>query len=74
MAHDEQYPAPDIPAYPRNVSDRYELRQGKWGPYFHDKQGGWDMPLQEVLDTLNRYALRKAQLTWYVATYGEPKT
>ncbi len=62
-------------SYPRSVEDRFELRQGKFGPYFHDKcGGGFDMPLAVVLDTLNRYALRKAQLTWYVATYGEPKT
>lgn len=59
--------------YPRDVAPRYELRTGKFGPYFHDTRGsGWDMPLQEVLNTLNRYALRKAQLTWFVETHGEP--
>lgn len=67
-------PPPELPTYPRDVPPRYELRTGKFGPYFHDTSGrGFDMPLSEVLNTLNRYALRKAQLTWYVATYGEPK-
>lgn len=64
---------PDPAGYPRNVPDRYEVRQGKWGMYFHDREHGYDMPLAHVLDTLNRYALRKAQLTWYVAAYGEPE-
>lgn len=59
--------------YPREVKPRYELRIGKFGPYFHDRRGsGYDMPLDEVLNTLNRYALRKEQLRWYVETYGEP--
>lgn len=70
---DNELPVPELPEYPRGVADRFELRQGKWGPYFHDKSGGFDMPLHEVLITLNRYALRNAQLTWHVTTYGEPK-
>lgn len=74
MPHEELYPVPELPAYPRDVANRYELRQGKYGPYFRDVVNCYDMPLDEVLNTLNRYALRKAQLTWYVATYGEPKT
>ena len=57
--------------YPRFLPDRYEIRNGKFGPYFHDKRGAVDMPLLEVLATLNRYALRKDQLRWYVETYGE---
>ena len=58
--------------YPESVPPRYELRQGKWGPYFHDTSGsGFDMPLAEVLSTLNRYALRKAQLAWYVSAFGD---
>lgn len=62
------------PAYPTDVPNRYELRVGKFGPYFHDTRGsGFDMPLQEVLSTLNRYALRKTQLTWFVGVYGEPE-
>jgi hypothetical protein len=59
--------------YPRDVPPRFELRQGKYGPYFHDTHNNFDMPLSEVLNTLNRYQLRKAQLTWYVSAYGEPK-
>ena len=59
--------------YPRNMPPRFELRQGKFGPYFHDVVNGYDMPLQEVPNTLNRYALRKEQLTWYVSAYGEPR-
>ena len=37
---------------------RFELRTGKWGPYFHDTQRGGpeghDMPLDVVLEKLNR--------------------
>lgn len=58
--------------YPRDLPPRFELRQGKFGPYFYDTFGACDMPLSEVLATLNRYNLRKAQLTWYVGKYGEP--
>ena len=60
--------------YPRFLPDRYEIRNGKFGPYFHDKRGAVDMPLVDVLATLNRYALRKDQLRWYVETYGEQPT
>ncbi len=59
-------------AYPVDVADRYELRHGKWGPYFHDKIRGYDMPLEIVLNELNLYALRKKQLTWFVAKHGDP--
>lgn len=72
MSDGQDIAVPELPSYPRDVPARFELRQGKLGPYFYDKHGGCDMPLDEVLSTLNRYALRKAQLTWYVATYGEP--
>lgn len=69
----EDFTYADGCTYPLSVPDRYELRVGKFGPYFHDTRGsGCDMPLQEVLNTLNRYALRKAQLTWFVGVYGEP--
>lgn len=47
------------------MSDRYELRYGKWGAYFHDRErggkDGFDMPLETVLAKLNRledYTLR----------------
>lgn len=37
---------------------RYELRTGKWGVYFHDRErggkDGFDMPLDIVLEKLNR--------------------
>ncbi len=37
---------------------RYELRQGKFGCYFHDNErggkDGLDMPLDTVLEKLNR--------------------
>lgn len=37
---------------------RFELRTGKFGQYFHDAQrggkGGFDMPLDHVLEKLNR--------------------
>lgn len=38
--------------------ERFELRNGKWGAYFHDTQrggtDGYDMPLDWVLEKLNR--------------------
>lgn len=58
--------------YPEVIAHRYELRHGKFGPYFHDLRSGYDMPLQEVLNTMNRYALRKAQLAWFVGEFGDP--
>jgi hypothetical protein len=37
---------------------RYEIRYGKWGAYFHDNErggpNGFDMPLEFVLEKLNR--------------------
>lgn len=60
--------------YPENIADRYELRSGQYGPYFRDKNSGTDLSLQAVLNTLNLYALRKAQLTWFVTKYGDPTT
>jgi hypothetical protein len=37
---------------------RYELRHGKFGVYFHDTQrggkDGYDMPIDTVLEKLNR--------------------
>lgn len=61
--------------YPTMISpDRYELRNGKWGAYFYDNERNIDMPLDEVLNTLNRYSLRKEQLTWFVTKYGDPQT
>lgn len=40
------------------MKPRFELRHGKFGPYFHDTQrgglDGFDMPLERVLDKLNR--------------------
>lgn len=39
-------------------STRFELRNGKWGAYFHDTERGGsdgsDLPLDEVLSKLNR--------------------
>ena|SRR3990167_7653725 len=44
----------DSPAMP----PRFELRHGKFGSYFHDTRrcgkGGFDMPLDHVLEKLNR--------------------
>lgn len=57
--------------YPREVPERYEVRTGKWGQYFYDKERNCDLPLSDVLRRLELYELRKAQLRWYVKTYGE---
>ena len=35
------------------MSNRYEIRHGKWGAYFHDDSVGEDMPLEMVRDRLN---------------------
>lgn len=70
--HFTEWKHEDGAAYPQAMPPRFELRHGKWGPYFHDLRGGHDMPLKDVLATLNRYALRKAQLTWFVGQYGDP--
>ena len=35
------------------MRERFELREGKWGMYFHDMYNGNDLPLKEVLDFLN---------------------
>jgi hypothetical protein len=40
------------------MSKRFELRQGEYGPYFHDTQRGgkkgYDLTLADVLEKLNR--------------------
>lgn len=40
------------------MPDRFEIRIGKFGPFFHDNErggkGGFDMPLEDVLNKLNR--------------------
>jgi hypothetical protein len=42
---------------------RYELRHGKFGPYFHDTQGGGlDLSLERVLGRLNEIDELKARL------------
>ena len=33
---------------------RYEIRYGKWGAYFYDKELFWGMPLESVLALLNK--------------------
>jgi hypothetical protein len=43
--------------------DRFELRNGKFGPYFHDTKGsGYDMPLTDVLIHLNQKEEYKQRL------------
>jgi hypothetical protein len=34
--------------------ERFELRHGKFGPYFYDLAQKKDMSLQDVLDVMNR--------------------
>ena len=61
-------------SYPRNVEKRYGLRIGKFGMFVYDtKATGYAMSLESIVDTLEQYALRKAQLTWMIGKYGEPK-
>ena len=52
------------------MGERFELRNGKFGPYFHDRDrgghDGYDMPLEDVLKKLNRleeYTRRLARLS-----------
>lgn len=45
------------------MSKRYEIRQGKFGAYFHDTHyNGFDMPLEIVLEKLNRLEEYTARL------------
>ena len=45
------------------MADRYELKNGKFGSFFHDASGsGWDLPLNIVLDKLNEIDALKARL------------
>lgn len=45
------------------MSTRYELRAGKYGPYFWDTSGaGYALPLESVLEKLNRKEDYKARL------------
>ena len=41
---------------------RYEIRQGKFGLYFHDLQADYSMPMTVVLDKLNRLEEYKTRL------------
>lgn len=42
---------------------RYELKHGKFGPYFYDTKGnGIDMSLNRVLDKMNEVDALKARL------------
>lgn len=51
---------------------RYEIRTGKFGQYFWDNQGGggWSVPLEIVLEKLNRLEEYKARLA--KANKGRP--
>ncbi len=51
------------------MSTRYELRNGKYGAYFWDTQGsGYALPLESVLEKLNRKEDYKARLAKENAT------
>lgn len=56
--------------------ERYELRHGKFGPYFHDTErggdDGQDMPLLYVLEKLNRLEEYTQRLA--AANKGRKKT
>ena len=43
---------------------RYELRTGKFGSYFRDSKKDEDLPLEEVLDLLNKTPL--VYTRWYM--------
>lgn len=50
---------------------RYELRTGKYGQFFYDTQGGgYALPLDTVLEKLNRKEAYKARLA--KANEGRP--
>lgn len=50
--------------------DRYEIRTGKWGQYFHDTKYKRDMPLADVLDRLHEIDPLKTRLA--KANKGRP--
>jgi len=66
-------PKIDKSTYPTDLPKRYEIRQGKWGAYFYDKERSADMDLNAVLFKLELKNLRTKQLRWYVETFGEVK-
>ncbi len=37
----------------RERNDRYEVKNGKFGAYFYDKDDNRDMTLEDVLEKLN---------------------
>ena len=45
--------APEPPTIDNQLA--FELRQGKFGMYFYDKQNEKDLTLQEVLELLNEH-------------------
>lgn len=49
---------------------RYEIRHGKFGAYFHDTEIAFDMPLDLVLEALNRKEEYKRRLA--KANEGRP--
>ena len=44
------------------MSDRYEIRYGKWGAYFYDTEQERPLTLQDVGDLLNTCVLLDAQI------------
>ncbi len=50
--------------------DRYEIRTGKWGQYFHDTKRKIDMPLEMVLGRLHEIDPLKQRLA--KANKGRP--
>lgn len=58
--------------YPWHVPiKRYEVKIGKFGAYFYDRQYRCEMSLDDVVSSLERLELRTKQLNWYVEKYGE---
>ena len=46
----------------RLMSNRFEVRYGKWGAYFHDTYNNEDLPLEIVVDLLNQlYPVPKSE-------------
>lgn len=60
-----------ISSYPRETSDRYEIKVGRFGAYLFDKSIALPLDLPGIVEGMNRKDFRTRQLRWYVETYGE---
>jgi len=54
------------------MSNRYEIRTGRWGSYFRDTKHAMDLDLQNVLFKLNLGDDYHCRLVEYAKRHGKP--